>query len=313
MANKPHTLKYKLLMLSATLMWGLSFVVMKDTVDVLGPNQIIGVRFFLCGLGLAAIFWKRMRACFNRDTIVRGIVLGVLLYLAYEAQTVGLTDTTPGKNAFLTATYCVMMPFMWWVAARRRPAAGNFIAAVMCIVGIGLVSLDGGLGMRFGDAMTLVAAFFFGVHMVFVALFTPGRDVYVLTVYQFITMGIIGLVLGAAFEPAPDLSAITGDVIFNMAYLTIFASGAALLFQNIGLAHVPPTQSSLILSLESVFGVLFSILLYGEAVTLRLIVGFALIFIAIVVSELKGSSNEQSTDLSGDISEQPVLAVDEQR
>ena len=101
-----------------------------------------------------------------------------------------------------------------------------------------------------------------------------------------ILCGIMGLVLGALTEPAPDLAALTPEFAFNLFYLVVFASGVCYVLQNVGLAHVAPAQGSLLLSLESVFGVLASVLLYGEVVTGRMMAGFALIFTAILVSEL---------------------------
>ena len=279
---------YKLLLVFATIIWGLSFVVMKDTVDVLEPAYLIGFRFLACGVLLSALFFRRMRATFSRDMVAKGAVLGVLIFLEFLVQTIGIANTTPGKNAFLTATYCVIVPFAWWVLARKRPTMFNLIAAVLCVAGIGLVSLVGSVGafsMGYGDFMTLVSAFIFAVHIVYVAKFSEGRDVIVLTVYQFLFGGVCGIALGACTETLPPASALTPDFWFNMFYLVIFASCIALLIQNVALAHVPPAQASLFLSLESVFGVLFSVLLYGEELGLRLIIGFALILAAIIVSE----------------------------
>ena len=276
---------YKLMLLAAALIWGLSFVVMKDAVDVLEPATLIGVRFFVCGLILAVVFQKRLRAHLDRRYVLGGLACGALIFIAYWLQTIGLANTTPGKNAFITATYVVIVPFAWWLAARRRPTAANVVAAVLCVVGIGLVSVTGNLTVGFGDLMTLVSAVFFAAHIVYVAIASKDRDVFVLTVYQFLFGGVLGLLIGGLTEPAPDLSLVTPAFLFNMAYLVLFASLLALLFQNVAIAKVPPAQGALLLSLESVFGVLSSVLLYGEAMTLRLVVGFALIFVAIVVSE----------------------------
>ncbi|MBC5584487.1 DMT family transporter [Eggerthella sp. NSJ-70] len=280
---------YKLLLVVATVIWGLSFVVMKDAVDVLEPAYLIGFRFLATGAVLAAVFWRRMRLAFTKDYLVKGLVLGVLCFLAFWVQTIGLDNTTPGKNAFLTATYCVIVPFAWWVIARKRPTVFNIGAAVMAVAGIGMVSLQGSLAelsMGYGDLMTLVSALLFAVHIVYVSKFSETNDVLVLTVMQFFIGGACGVAYGACFEALPPASALTPAFFWNMAYLVIFASCVALVIQNVALAHVPPAQASLFLSLESVFGVLFSVLLYGEQVGFKLIVGFVLIFGAILVSEM---------------------------
>ena len=131
-----------------------------------------------------------------------------------------------------------------------------------------------------------MSALLFAVHIVYVSKFSETNDVLVLTVMQFFIGGACGVAYGACFEALPPASALTPAFFWNMAYLVIFASCVALVIQNVALAHVPPAQASLFLSLESVFGVLFGVLLYGEQVGLKLIVGFVLIFGAILVSEM---------------------------
>lgn len=269
-------LKYKLLIVAATIIWGLSFVFMKDAVDVLPPAWLIGVRFMATGIILACVFHRRLAAALTKTYLVRGGIIGVLVFLAFWTQTIGLAYTTPGKNAFLTGTYCVLVPFAWWLFARRKPTRYNLIAAVLCVAGIGLVSLQGSAGdltLGFGDAMTLVCSVFFALHIVYVSKFTDTCDVMALTVYQFLVGGACGLIVGACTETLPAASVITPDFLWNMAYLVVFASCLALVFQNVGLAHVDPAPASLLLSLESVFGVVFSVLLYGEVLSLKLVCG----------------------------------------
>lgn len=278
---------YKLMLLAATIIWGFAFVVMKDAVDVLPPAQLIGVRFLLTGLLMGAVFHRSLANTLNGPCLKAGLVLGAVTFLAFWVQTVGLADTTPGKNAFLTATYCVIVPFMLWGVAGKRPTLANLGAALLCIAGIGLVSLSAGaLTMEFGDAMTLLCAVFFAAQIIAISRYSERFNVLALTVYQFLFGGLMGLATGALTEPAPNLAALTPEFAFNLFYLVVFASGLCYLFQNVGLAHVSPAQGSLLLSLESVFGVLASVLFYGEMVTGRMALGFVLIFIAILLSEL---------------------------
>ena len=124
-----------------------------------------------------------------------------------------------------------------------------------------------------------MSALLFAVHIVYVSKFSGTNDVLVLTVMQFFIGGACGVACGACFETLSPAWALTPEFFWNMAYLVIFASCVALVIQNVA-------QASLFLRLESVFGVLFSVLLYGEQVGLKLIVGFVLIFGAILVSEM---------------------------
>ncbi len=280
---------YKLLIVFATAIWGLSFVIMKDVVECLPPAWLLGIRFFTAGLILLAVLWKRVRKHLSLKIVAYGALLAFFDFTAFLSQTVGLLYTTPGINAFLTATYCVIVPFAWWVIAKKRPLAFNVLAAFVAVGGIWLVSSNGGgsgLSMGFGEAMTLLCALLFAIHITFVSRLSVGNDVLVLTVFQFLFEGLFGMAIGCGFETLPPLSAVSTTVILQMAFLIVFASVIAFGIQNVALAYIPPAQASLFLSLESVFGVLFSVLLYGEVLTLQLLLGFALIFAAILVNEV---------------------------
>ena len=287
MANIPSWV-YKILIVFATIIWGFSFVVMKDVVAVLPPAWLLGIRFLFAGALLLAVLHKRVARFCSRKLITYGAILGVLDFSAFWLQTVGLEHTTPGINAFLTATYCVIVPFAWWLLARKRPTAFNIAAAVIAIAGIWLVSVTSSgetLSIGFGETMTLGCAVVFAAHIVAVSKFAQKCDALTLTVFQFIAEGTLGILVGAAAETFPGAAAFTPEIVGQMLFLAVFASVVAFGIQNVSLAHVPPAQASLLLSLESVFGVVFSILLYGEQMTLRLVAGFALIFAAIVISE----------------------------
>lgn len=280
---------YKALIVVATAIWGVSFVVMKDAVDVISPAWLLGIRFTLAGVILCAILWRRVAADHRLRTIGAGMLLGVFDFTAFYAQTVGLQYTTPGINAFLTATYCVIVPFVWWVVGRRRPTVFNIAAALLAVAGIWLVSggsLGEGLTLGYGESLTLLCAVAFAVHIVFVSKFSQFSDALVLTVFQFLTEGLCALAVGACIEPPPTAAILlSSDIMLQLGFLILFAAIFAFGVQNLALAHVSPVQASLLLSLESVFGVVFSVLLYGEQVTAQLLAGFALIFVAIVMSE----------------------------
>lgn len=279
-------MRYRLLIIAATLIWGISFVIVKDVTNTMSPAWILAVRFTAAAIIMAVAFLKERTLYFERAHVGFGLLFGLALFLAAYTQTIGITDTTPGKNAFLTGTYCVIVPFLAWALLRRRPSRYNIVAAVLCIVGIGFISLDDSLTMRFGDAMTLVCAFFYALHIILVSQFSQGRNIYVLTMWQFVGVAVCSFIVGGLFEPMPDWAAVPMDCWISLAYLAVFCTTLALLFQNIGQAHLPPASAALLLSLEAVFGVAFSVALGAETLTLRIVFGFALVFAAIVVSEV---------------------------
>ncbi len=280
---KKSTLSRTALFLAA-LIWGSSFVFVKNAVDVVAPSQLLAMRFTIGCLLLSVLFCKRLKVI-NKDYIISGGIIGVCLFLAYFIQTIGITDTTPGKNAFLTAIYCVMVPFLFWFLGKTKPDRYNIFAALICIVGIGFVSLEKDFSIRFGDALTLIGGFLYAVHLVAITLLSKGKDPIVITILQFAVTAVLSWIV-ALFEGnmAWELPL---DAIGEIVFLGVMPTAGALLLQNIGQKNTNPSVAAIILSLESVFGVLFSMLLYGEELTIKIAIGFVLIFAAVIISETK--------------------------
>ena len=288
MSPKTMRLLAKPMLLAAALIWGTSFFIMKNTLDEVPVFFLLAIRFTAGAALLGLIAWKRWRS-FTPDYLWRGAVIGGFLFLAYSIQTFGLARTTSSKNAFLTAVYCVIVPFLTWAVMKVRPDRYNIAAALLCVSGVGLVSHNEELSINAGDLLTLVAALFYAGHIVAVSKVSEGKDVTLLTVLQFAFSALFAWVCGAFTETFPAAALTDPAVALPLAYLCVMATTAALLFQNVGMVWSDPASGSVILSLESVFGVLFSVLFAGDSVTLRLLLGFGLIFVAVVCSETKFS------------------------
>ena len=278
------------LIILATIIWGSSFVVMKNSVDVLPTFWLLAIRFSASAIVLAIVFLPRWKVC-DKQYLIGGTVMGFCLFVAYTFQTYGLERTTPGKNAFFTAVYCVIVPFLYWIIAKRRPDKFNVLAAFLCIGGIALVSVTGSNASAFnlGDVLTLIGGLFFACHIVAVAKYSEGRDIFILTTLQFASFAIFSWIGVLVTQTTVSPSVFNQDLIFGLAYLVIFSSCGALLFQNIGQKYTAPATAAVLLSLEAPFGVLFSILLTDERPTALMFLGFALIFLAVVCSETKFS------------------------
>ena len=281
----------KPLLVIAPIIWGSSFVVMKHSLDSFTPFYLLALRFTAAAVLLGVVFWRQWRGM-DRGYLKAGVIIGTLLFLAYAFQTFGLDRTTSGKNAFLTAVYCVIVPFLYWIIARRRPDRWNILAALLCVVGIGMVALTtkktGALTMNLGDALTLAGGFFFAAHIVAVNKFAEGRDIFLITTLQFAVFGAWSWVGALVFrEPFP--SGLSGGALLSLLYLIVFASCGALLFQNIGQKYTAPSTAAVLLSLEAPFGVLCSILVGEEQLNGVMVGGFALIFVAVLCSETKFS------------------------
>ena len=273
-------------LIAATVIWGSSFIIVKDVTATLPASTLLAIRFLSAAVILGLVFLPKNRKI-DVGYIWRGGILGVLLYTAYTLQTLGIADTTPGKNAFLTAVYCVMVPFFAWGISKKRPDRYNLIAAFVCITGIGLVSLNDDLTIRGGDLLTLAGGVFFALHIIAVSRFSDGRDSVPLTVFQFASSGICALVVALIFERGGVTGEISGELVLGVAYLAVCCTAVALFFQNFGQKYTEPSTASLLLSLESVFGVIFSAAMGREELNAKIIAGFVLIFAAVVISETK--------------------------
>lgn len=296
-SRKTGTLKYSLLLLLAAAIWGLGTVCIKGIVEEIPPFWLVGSRFFSAGLVLCAVFAPQLARLAREgrlaDHLKASLILSVPMIAGYMANSLGLTDTTAAKSSFLAGLYCVIVPFIAWGLTRKRPTAFNISAALLCVVGVGLVSLAGqsDLTMGWGDAVTLLSSLLFAIQLAATSKMAPGRNMPAITALQFIFGGAMALVVAAFVEQPPAMQAFADpSMIASLAYLVLGATCAALLLQNIGLAKVPAASGSLLLSFESVFGVLFSVMLLNETLTLPMLCGFGLIFLAVVVSEWLPSS-----------------------
>ncbi|MBQ9747903.1 MAG: DMT family transporter [Clostridia bacterium] len=280
----------------AAFIWGTSFVLMKDVSEKLPPSLLLALRFTLGCLLLSAIFCRRLKKL-DRSYLLPGLLIGFCLYVAYTVQTYGLIGTTPGKNAFLTASYCVITPFLFWLIARRRPDRYHMAAAIICLAGIFFISVDLTGDALFtvatGDVLTLICGFFYAAHIVAITMTAKDKDPMLITILQFAVAAVLSWLTYAVLSPlglAP-IKAEAGDVMsitWQILYLSAMCTGAALGLQNFGQKYAHPTGAAIILTFEAVFGALFSLLLGAEeGFSLQRGVGFVLMFVAVVVSETK--------------------------
>ncbi|MGP1458041.1 MAG: DMT family transporter [Treponema sp.] len=304
--------------LTAACIWGFAFVVVKDSLDYVSAVYMMALRFTIASVGLTLVFFKKMRAV-NPHYLRRGAVLGAFVFTAYALQTVGCNFTTAGKNAFLTTTYVVLVPIFAWGAHRKRPPLRIFAAAVIQLAGIGFLSLGKEEGRLFyiglGDALTLLCGIFYALHIVFQEKYcrspvetekenenaaASADDPIILTILTFIFAGVFSWLAAPFYDEGKSafslslntfpLAALTNPrVAFSMVYLGVFSTMIAFLLQNICLKYVPAPLASLLLSFESVFGMLFSVLIpvngAQETLSAGLFTGCALIFAAIVIAE----------------------------
>ena len=266
--------------------WGTGFVVMKNTVDSVPPAAIIAIRYTIAA-ALTALMFRRHLKGLNLQDVKRGALVGALLSGAYIVQTIGLSMTTAGKNAFLTTVYVLLVPFGCCVIFKDKLSRRNFIAAGMMLAGIGCLSLDGESGgLNLGDLLTLLCGVLFAAHIMAVERCQRKTNTYALIVLQFAFSAVFALVYSLLFERGMSME-IQMSTVGGLLYLAVFSTTIAMSLQNIGQSMAPASHAAILLSLESVFGALASWLLLDERLTGMMVLGFAVIFAALVVNSLK--------------------------
>ena len=285
--TQTHT-KYKLFIFIATLLWGSSFFVHKTTMLAFTPISLVTIRHGIAFLALLFFIQKKLKLL-NKSYWIAATQISIVLFAGNVASSYGLVEIDPGKNAFLTAVYCIIVPFIAWFAMKKRPHTAQFLAAFVCIIGIGFVSLKENLTIGKGDFLSLVSGVIFAIQIVMLAQALQDKEPILLTLLIFGMNALFGwLTMVLAGIPVLNGGAtLTFGAFSGLIYLSIPVTMIAFILQNTAQKYVNPSSASLILSLEAVFGVIFSIIFYNERLTIRLICGFALIFLAILISETK--------------------------
>jgi drug/metabolite transporter (DMT)-like permease len=269
-----------------TIIWGFAFVVVKNSLDYVPPLYMMAFRFTIASVVLALLFLPKFKHL-DKSTFFHGMILGIFLFAAYAFQTVGLQFTTAGKNAFLTTTYVMMVPFLNWFFHKSKPSWNCVLAAIIALAGIGLLSLQGDFSMNRGDVLTIICGFFFAVHIIFISRYTQTQDPVLLTILQLAFSALFSWIFAPFTDGRfPLQETLRADVIVSMLYLGLFSTLLCFLLQNVCQKYLRASTTSLLLSFESVFGVIFSIIFLKEILTAKMIVGCVLIFFALVLSEI---------------------------
>lgn len=277
-----------------TAIWGGGFVASDIALNSLTPMQIMAIRFLLGAVLMSLISVREFRNI-NIKEIGAGVLMGIALFAAFALQIIGLQYTTPSKNAFLTALNVVMVPFIALLVLRKRIGWRGVLGACLSVVGVAVLSLNGNMTLGLGDALSLLCAVGFAFQIFFTGLFVQRYRATILNCVQMVTAFVLSVVVMVAMGQVHLTP--TTDGWWSVLYLGAVSTTICYLLQTACQQYVDETKAAIILSMESVFGTLFSILLLGEVVTPRMIVGCAIILVAVVISNLSASSeDEQSAD-----------------
>lgn len=297
---KNTKLKGNLLLLLVAFVWGVSFISQSKGVESIPPVAFNGIRSILGGVVLLPVIFfldrqKRKKGQevqkLDKKFIAAGVICGTLLCIASTLQTVGMVETSPGKAGFITALYMVIVPIIGLFMG-KKPTLFVGISVLIATAGLYFMCIEPGtFVLTYGDFLVFLCAFVFSGHIMAIDYFSPKFDGVKLACMQFLTCGIINLVW-MCFDEIPSGNEVLGAWL-AIGYSGIMSCGVAYTLQIIGQKYTDPTSASILMSLESVFATLSTVVLTalgwnltGGSMTLREIFGCILMFAAIVLVQL---------------------------
>jgi drug/metabolite transporter (DMT)-like permease len=280
------------------LIWGATFVVIKDALADASVVVYLAVRFALAASLMAAIYWRSLRNL-TWHTVWAGAQIGVFMFGGYAFQIAGLKFTTPSKAAFITGSCVVIVPILLGVFGRRRITAPVWAGALAALAGLYFLTVpSAGLGaLNRGDPLVLVCALMFALHMIFIGRHVASHSVAALSFLQVATTAVLSVLL------LPVASVVgweqprlvwTGYLVFAILLTAIGATVIGFSLQTWAQQYAPPSHAAILVSLEPVFAAITSFVVGQEHLGARALVGAALILAGILFAEWRAPSVAES-------------------
>jgi len=277
-------------MLLAAFIWGWAFVFSRFALDAgISPSALAFGRYTIAAVLVGLIFFKSLRSNLRLAHWGTGFCLGAILFLGSLTAATGLRSTTPGNTAFIITTYVVIVPVLWWVYTRQKLTMVVLVACAMCFCGVAVLSLDPGdnFRLRSGDAVILLSAFIFANHIVLIKKL--GRNIHHISLafMQFMVAAVLGFIVFIISDRslAPFASA---QGAFGVLYLGVLSTGLGLSLQMAAQKHLSSAKAGILVSTESLFGAIASIIVGYDSLSPRMVIGGLLMFTAIIMPDVWG-------------------------
>ena len=279
--NRRTTLLASAALLALAACWGSTFFMIKDLLDRVPTLDFLAVRFGIASLALLVVAPKslgRLSPVVRRHAVVLGLLYGVAQIL----QTAGLAHTPASISGFVTGLYVVCTPLLAAAILRTRIPPVTWAAVALATLGLGVLALNG-FSIGYGEVITLASAVLYALHIVGLGAWSTAQDAVGMTILQIMVIAVV-CTLATAHDGIvlPDR---TGDWL-SVGYMAVVVGALGLLGQTWAQAHLPPTRSAIIMSMEPVFASFFAVWLGGEDVTTRLLLGGSMVLVAMLTVEL---------------------------
>lgn len=279
-------------MIITAALWGFAFVAQKTGMDYLGPFMFSAIRFAVGASCLVLLLRWFGEKKLDRSGMIYGLSMGVVLTFGAMLQQIGIVETTAGKSGFITAIYILLVPIFLSFSGKRL-SFQIWPAALLVLFGLYLLSIKGGergdelSTVNQGDYWVLASSVFWAVHILLIEKAVRKHDALRLSIIQFYTCAVLSLLGAFVFETVIWTEIITGvsDGFVEVAYASIASVAIAYTLQVFAQRSVPSHHAALILSLEAVFAVIGGVWLLGEELTARMLLGFGLMFLGIILAQ----------------------------
>jgi len=290
MRSVPSPLLGNSLMIITAALWGFAFVAQKTGMDYFGPFMFSAIRFTVgatCLLFLVRWFsYKRL----TRQGFISGIIMGVVLTFGAMLQQIGIIETSAGKSGFITAIYILLVPIFLSFSGKKL-SLQIWPAAFLVLFGLYLLSVQKGefSSINTGDIWVLSSAIFWAAHILLIEKAVKKHDPLRLSIVQFYTCALLSLIGAFIFEDVvwSEITAGVSNGFLEIAYASIASVAIAYTLQVFAQRSVPSHHAAMVLSLEAVFAVIGGVWLLGEELTVRMLIGFSLMFAGIILAQWK--------------------------
>lgn len=286
MIKKKDRLVAEIMLLGVVIMWGYTFPLIKNILEDIPPFAFLAYRFLLAFLVLFFIFRDHLKKI-NYQTIEKGFIAGIFLFLGYFGQTVGTQFTTATKTAFITGISVVMVPIFSFFWIKEKIQLNSLIGVMMAVLGLFLMNHNGTIYyFNVGDSLVFLGAIGFALYIIAVHIYTRDYDYVQLVLIQLLAVCLMSFFMSLLFEREALHFNYDLNVLWAIILTGVFATGFALYLQNRFQRFSDPTKVAIIFSTEPVFGAFFSHLILGETTGIFGIIGGITIFIGMLIAQL---------------------------
>ena len=276
-------------LLLVTLVWGSTFVIVKWAIEDLPPFPFLAVRFALAFISLLPFLWFQ-KMHISKQSLLKGVALGVFLFSGYAWQTVGLQYTTASNAGFITGLSVVFVPALVAITTHKLPRPSLLLGILSALVGLAFLSLDDHLQLNKGDLMVLACALSFALHIFLVGRYAPKTNATVLASVQILTVSVLSGIFSLLL-PQPSMH-FSQTAWLALMITAIPATSLAFFVQTKMQQFTSPTHTALIFSMEPVFSAISAFFLAGEVLTHKGLIGAGLVLGGMLTAEFTGSENE---------------------